>query len=72
MERKELKIPDTLKITKIIKSSGEFKNENGVNIPFTIYKFKLENEANHSFIEVKATPAFKDYVSEVIEEKELF
>lgn len=72
MEKKELKIPENIKITKIIKSKGEFENEDGVKIPFTVYKFKLENTENHTFIELKPTPAFKDYVADVIEEEKLF
>lgn len=72
MDKKELQIPEHLKITKIIKTKGEFENENGQKIQYTSYKFKLENTNNNTFIELKPSGAFKDYVQEVIEEEQLF
>lgn len=72
MDRKELKVPENIKITKIIKIKGEFEREDGASIPFTSYKFKLENTDTKAFIELKPNQAFKEYVGEVIGEDKLF
>lgn len=72
MDKKNLKVPENLKVTKIIKKSGTFKREDGTEFTYTTYVFKLENKDNNTFIELKPTPGFKDYVEELVGENELF